>query len=44
MRIKDIIKEKGYTQAQFAEKLGISLSALNQQMSCADMPTWLPTP
>lgn len=32
MRIKEIIKEKGYTQAQFAEKLGISLSALNQQM------------
>lgn len=33
MRIKEIIKEKGYTQAQFAEKLGISLSALNQQMT-----------
>ena len=33
MRIKEIIKEKGCTQAQFAEKLGISLSALNQQMT-----------
>lgn len=27
-RIKDLIKEKGYTQAEFADKLGITRSGL----------------
>ncbi len=30
MRIKELIKEKGLTQAEFAEKLGISRVGLNQ--------------
>lgn len=30
MRIKELIKEKGFTQAEFAEKLGISRVGLNQ--------------
>ena len=30
MRIKEIIKEKGYTQKEFAEKLGISTVGLAQ--------------
>ena len=32
MRIKEIIKAKGYTQKEFADKLGITLSALNQRL------------
>lgn len=31
-RIKELIKEKGYTQAAFAEKLGITRSGLLQQI------------
>lgn len=31
-RIKDLIKEKGYTQAEFAKKLGIVRSTLLQQI------------
>ncbi len=30
MRIKELIKEKGYTQKEFAEKLGISTVGLAQ--------------
>lgn len=32
MRIKEIIRAKGYTQKEFADKLGITLSALNQRL------------
>lgn len=32
-RIKDLIKEKGYTQQDFADALEISRSALTQQLS-----------
>ena len=32
MQIKQLIKQRGYTQKQFADKLGISLSALNQRL------------
>ncbi len=32
MRIKEIIKSKGYTQKEFADMLGITLSALNQRL------------
>lgn len=32
MRIKELIREKGYTQKEFADKLGITLSALNQRI------------
>jgi transcriptional regulator with XRE-family HTH domain len=32
MRIKEAIKAKGYTQKEFADKLGITLSALNQRL------------
>lgn len=32
MRIKEIIKAKGYTQKEFADMLGITLSALNQRL------------
>lgn len=32
MRIREIIKIKGYTQREFADKLGITLSALNQRL------------
>lgn len=31
-RIKELIKEKGYTQAEFAKKLGIVRSTLLQQI------------
>lgn len=31
-RIKELIKEKGYTQAQFAEKLGITRVSLIQSL------------
>jgi transcriptional regulator with XRE-family HTH domain len=30
MRIKELIKEKGYTQKEFAEKLGMSTVGLSQ--------------
>ena len=30
MRIKEVIKEKGYTQKEFAEKLGMSTVGLAQ--------------
>ncbi len=32
MRIREIIRTKGYTQREFADKLGITLSALNQRL------------
>ena len=32
MRIKETIRLKGYTQKEFADKLGITLSALNQRI------------
>ncbi|MFA7494379.1 MAG: helix-turn-helix transcriptional regulator, partial [Proteiniphilum sp.] len=32
MRIKELIRSKGYTQKEFANKLGITLSALNQRI------------
>lgn len=33
MRIKEIIKEQGMTTKEVAEKMGISISALNQHIS-----------
>lgn len=33
MRIREIIKEKGKTSKEIADKLGVSLSALNQSIS-----------
>lgn len=33
-RIKELIKEKGYTQVSFAEKLGMSRVGLAQILAC----------
>ena len=33
MRIKELIKEKGYTQKEFAEKLGMTTVGLSQIVS-----------
>ena len=38
-RIKELIKEKGYTQEQFAKELGISRAALVQQLDKPSYPT-----
>ena len=38
-RIKELIKEKGYTQEQFAKELGISRAALIQQLDKPSYPT-----
>ena len=38
-RIKELIKEYGYTQEQFAKKLGISRAALVQQLDKPSYPT-----
>ena len=38
-RIKELIKEKGYTQKQFAKELGISRAALVQQLDKPSYPT-----
>ena len=37
-RIKDLIKEKGYTQQQFAEKMGITRSTFMQQVHAPSYP------
>lgn len=38
-RIKELIKEKGYTQEQFAKELKITRAALIQQMDKPSYPT-----
>lgn len=37
-RIKELIKEKGYTQQQFAEKMGITRSTFMQQVHAPSYP------
>ncbi len=40
-RIKEVIKEKGYSVPTFAEKLGLSKSAIYQQLDAPSYPTLL---
>ena len=39
MRIKDVLKEKGLTQPELAEKLGVSLSAVKQMVAADSVTT-----
>lgn len=39
MRIKEIMKEKGITQPELAEKMGVSVSAVKQMVGAASLTT-----
>ena len=39
MRIKEIMKEKGITQPELAEKMGLSVSAVKQMVGAASLTT-----
>ena len=39
MRIKDVLKEKGVTQPELAEKMGVSLSAVKQMVRADSLTT-----
>lgn len=39
MRIKEIMKEKGITQPELAEKMGVSVSAIKQMVGAASLTT-----
>lgn len=39
MRIKEVMKERGYTQQMLADKMNISLSAIKQMVSADSLTT-----
>ena len=39
MRIKDVLKEKGLTQPELAEKMGISVSAVKKMLGADSLTT-----
>lgn len=39
MRIKEVLKEKGFTQQILADKMGVSLSAVKQMVSAESLTT-----
>lgn len=39
MRIKEVLKEKGYTQQMLADEMNISLSAVKQMVSADSLTT-----
>ena len=39
MRIKEVIKEKGLTQKELADRMGISLSAVKQMIGASSLTT-----
>lgn len=39
MRIKEVLKEKGLTQPELAEKLGVSVSAVKQMVGADSVTT-----
>ena len=39
MRIKEVLKENGYTQQMLADKMNVSLSAVKQMVSAGSLTT-----
>lgn len=39
MRIKEVLKEKNYTQQMLADKMNVSLSAIKQMVSAGSLTT-----